>query len=101
MTAIIAAAVLPLVAMAQQPNEPLDLGRVTAQTGQPDATMTPLNPSPTWSLVRLIQGPGIPFGSNLIGVEAVTHNGTTTNQWLFHLYQPATRSTYGWLITMY
>jgi hypothetical protein len=100
MTAMIAAALLPLMAMAQQPIEPLDLGRVTAQTGQPDATKTPLIPSPSWSLVRLIPGPGIPVGSNIIGIEAVTQGGTTTNRWLFHLYQPTTRTTYSWLISI-
>lgn len=93
------AALLPLLANAQQPQpmEPLDLSRVTAQTGQPDVP-TPLKPSPNWNLIRIIPGPGIPAGSNLIGVEAVMQNGTTTNRWIFHLYQPSTRTTYAWLI---
>jgi hypothetical protein len=52
----------------------------------------------SWSLIRSVNGPSIPAGWQIVGIEGVILNGNSINRWQFYLYNPSTRATRGWLI---
>jgi len=62
--------------------------------GELPQTQTPLG----WSLIRSVNGPGIPHGWQIAGIEGVILNGNSINRWQVYLYNPTTRATAGWLI---
>ena len=72
--------------------------RMEAQAQLPLAEM-PQTPTPMgWSLIRNVNGPHIPAGWQIVGIEGVILNGNSVNRWQFYLYNPSTRATQGWLI---
>ena len=59
----------------------------------------PQTPTPMgWVMIRSVNGPRIPAGWQLVGVEGVLLNGNSINRWQIYLYNPTTRLTAGWLI---
>ena len=79
-------------------SEPNVATRMDAQAQLPLAelpqTMIPMS----WSLIRSANGPSIPAGWQIVGIEGVILNGNSVNRWQFYLYNPSTRATKGWLI---
>jgi hypothetical protein len=60
----------------------------------------PLAPSPNWSLIRAVVGPTIPTPWQLFGVEGVIYQGNSISEWQVYFYNPSTRQTAGWLISI-
>jgi hypothetical protein len=59
----------------------------------------PQTPTPmSWSLIASANGPSIPAGWQIVGIEGVLSNGNSINRWQYYLYNPTTRATRGWLI---
>ena len=59
----------------------------------------PQTPTPLgWYLITTVNGPHIPAGWQLVGIEGVILNGNSVNRWQIYLYNPTTRATQGWLI---
>ena len=65
------------------------------------AATTPAVNVYNWFLVSLSNGPGIPPGWQLVNIEAVQVNGTSTNRWNVYIYNPTTRATVSWVIGMH
>jgi hypothetical protein len=69
-----------------------------AQAQLPVAEL-PQTPTPmSWSLITSANGPSIPAGWQIVGIEGVISNGNSINRWQYYLYNPTTRATRGWLI---
>jgi hypothetical protein len=74
----------------------------TAQVQLPVAELPQTPSAPAgWYLIASVNGPRIPVGWQLHGIEAVIYNGNTVNRWQIYLYNPTTRATVGWLIGVY
>ena len=59
----------------------------------------PETPTPmSWSMIATANGPNIPAGWQIVGIEGVIYNGNSINRWQYYLYNPTTRATKGWLI---
>jgi hypothetical protein len=59
----------------------------------------PQTPTPMgWFMIANVNGPRIPVGWQLVGIEGVILNGNSVNRWQIYLYNPSTRATQGWLI---
>ena len=73
----------------------------TATEAQAQLPLAELPQTPTpmgWYMIRNVNGPRIPAGWQLVGVEGVILNGNSVNRWQIYLYNPTTRATQGWLI---
>jgi hypothetical protein len=73
----------------------------TRTEAQPQLLLGELPQTPTplsWSMIRNVNGPGIPPGWQIVGIEGVIYNGNSINRWQVYLYNPTTRATRGWLI---
>jgi hypothetical protein len=57
-------------------------------------TLAPLG----WYMIATVNGPRIPAGWQIAGIEGVLLNGNSMNRWQIYLYNPSTRATAGWLI---
>ena len=70
----------------------------TAQAELPLAKL-PQTPTPmSWVRLASADGPRIPAGWQIVGIETVLSNGNSVNRWIYYLYNPSTRATAGWII---
>jgi hypothetical protein len=71
-----------------------DVPKVTTPMAELPQTMAPLG----WYMITTVNGPRIPAGWQIAGIEGVIYNGNSVNRWQIYLYNPTTRATAGWLI---
>ena len=84
--------------VAVSPSDPKVATPMEAQAQLPLAEL-PQTPTPMgWYFIATVNGPRIPAGWQLVGIEGVILNGNSVNRWQLYLYNPTTRATVGWLI---